>query len=76
MIGNVLYLLLFVALTSWMVVVVIHALKSGEMWARGENAYRTERPIAFWLCFSMAAFGCVFGLCMTTLLIVGMWSGW
>jgi hypothetical protein len=73
--GNILYLLFFAAFTTWMGVVLVHAVKSGEMWARGGNVYRSERPTAFWFSVSLAVVGLMLGFIMTTVMIVAISRG-
>jgi hypothetical protein len=76
MIANVGLLLLFGAVALWICTVLIHAVRTGEMWARGGNIIRAERAGSFWVSFTLGLLGLLFALAITLTMVVGILRGW
>ena len=76
MIGSVVLLLGFTALSVWFCIVVIHGWRTKVMWARGGNVSKTDRPIAYWISIAIALSALCFSLVMTAVMFAGITKGW
>ena len=65
MIYDLFLLIVFIACTGWVGYALWHALKTGEMYGRPVNVYRSERPINFWISFSIGLIGFLMMLLIT-----------
>ena len=66
------FLLVFVGSSMWFGIVLVHAARTGVMWARGGNICRADRPISFWISAVIAAAALIFSLGMTLVMTAGM----
>ncbi len=72
MIGLIFAILVVIPSTGWVGYALFHALTTGEMYGRPVNTFRSERPISFWLQFTIGSFGFVLMILIGVAMIIGL----